>query len=180
MNDVFEVRAVRGAHAVNVLLLVATFATAIARHASQPGRIPLHFDLAGLPDRWGEKSWGTTLAVPLVAVGLTALVYAGAWIVGWARRNPAMLNLPDKAAFLALPPSLQEPIWRQLRAMFFWLAVPETLLCLTLVAVVPGDDARLRIWPVFVPVALLVALAAVLTIRVARSIRHAVATGRTP
>ncbi|HET8538834.1 MAG TPA: DUF1648 domain-containing protein [Anaeromyxobacter sp.] len=177
MNDAMEVRAVRAAHGLNVLFVIGTFAAAIANHARQPARIPLHFDLAGVPDRWGDRSWGNTLAVPLVGLAITALIYAGARIVGWARRHPELLDLPDKKAFLALPPDLQEPIWRQMKALFYWLAVPQTLVFLTMAALAPGDDGRLRVWPIFVPTALLFALVAVLAIRLSRAVRRAIAAG---
>ncbi len=97
MNDVLEVRAVRVAHALNALSVLGTFAVAILGHAGQPDRVPVHFDLAGIPNRWVDKSWGNTLAVPLLALGTTALIYASAQLVGWARRHPTMLNMPREA-----------------------------------------------------------------------------------
>jgi uncharacterized membrane protein len=176
--DAPEVRAVWVAHALNALALLGTFAVAILGHAGQPERVPVHFDLAGRPDRWAEKSWAMTLAVPLVALAVTALVYGSARLVGWARRHPALVNLPEKAAFLALPPASQEPIWRQLAAMSSWLAVPVTLLFLVLVSLRPGADGRLHVWPLFLPLGLVFVLLAVLTVRLSRAVRRAVSAGR--
>lgn len=170
-----EVRTARVAHALNALAILGTFAVAIVGHGRQPDRVPLHFDLAGYPDRWGAKSWGNTLAVPLVALVITALIYASAEIVAWVRTRPGMLNLPDKEAFLALPPGLQDPIWRQMKAMIYWLAVPETLVFLTMAALLPGDDGRLRVWPIFVPTALVLVLLPVLVTRLSRAVRRAIA-----
>lgn len=155
MNDVVEVRAVRVAHALNALVVLGTFAAAILSYRRQPARVPAHFDLAGLPDRWIDKSWGNTLAVPLTGLAITAFIYGSAQIWGWARRHPEMLRLPDKEAFLALPAEVQDPGWRQMKAMIYWLAVPQTLMSLTMVGLGFGEDGRFRIWPIFVPTGLL-------------------------
>lgn len=175
MRDAIEVRWVPAAHALNGVGLAGTFAAALANHGPRPGLVPVHFDLAGNPDRWGQNTWATALALPAAALAGTALVYAAAALVAWARRHPASLNLPQKAAFLALPPARQEPVWRHLRAMAYWLAVPQTLVFLTLAALRPGADGRLRIWPVFLPCALLLALVPVLAVRLSRQVRRAVA-----
>lgn len=177
MNDVMEVRAVRVAHLINALVIVATFAAAILGHRQQPGRVPVHFDLAGFPDRWADRSWGSTLAVPLLSVAMTAFIYGTAQVMGWARRHPSLLNLPDKEAFLALPPELQDPIWRQLKAFIHWLAVPVTLVFLTMAALGPGADGRLRVWPLLVPAGLLLVLPIVLAVRLLRRVRDVIALG---
>jgi uncharacterized membrane protein len=188
VNDMLEVREVRVAHALNALSVLGTFAVAILGHAAQPDRVPVHFGLAGVPDRWADKSWGNTLAVPLVAVGITALIYASAQLVGWARKHPDMLNLPDKAAFLALPPELQAPIWRHMKAMAYWLAVPVIVVFLGIeVLTVRATEAgTLQVWPMIALTGLITGLIfvllAVLTIRLSRAVRRAVAAGarRTP
>jgi uncharacterized membrane protein len=183
VNDMPEVREVRVAHALNALSVLGTFAVAILGHAAQPARVPVHFDLAGVPDRWADKSWGNTLAVPLVAVGITALLYASAQLVGWARKHPDLLHLPDKAAFLALPPDLQEPIWRQMKAMIYWLAVPVTVVFLVMevLAVRAAESGRLQVWPMFALTGLITGLIfvllAVLTNRLSRAVRRAIAAG---
>ncbi len=175
MIDALGVRTVRVAHALNALFILGNFAVPILGYAGQPDRVPVHFDLAGIPNRWTDKSWSNTLAVPFIALAMTALLYGSAQIVGWVRRHPNMLNLPDKEAFLALPPELQAPVWRQMKAMIYWLAVPETLLFLTMVCLRPGEDGRLRVWPIFAPTGLVFALLAVLTTRLRHAVRRAIA-----
>ena len=177
MNEAVEVRTVRLAHALNVLVLLGTFATAIVGYTRQPGRVPVHFDLAGGTRPWGERSWGEALAVPLTGLAITALLYASAQLWGWARRHPRLLSLPDQDAFLALPGTIQEPIWRQLKAMIYWLAVPQTLLVLTMVRLDIGGEGPFPVWPVLAPAALLVVLATVLSVRVTRTVKRAVAAG---
>lgn len=177
MNDVLEVRAVRVAHALNALSVLGTFAAAILGHAGQPDRVPMHFDLAGVPNRWVDKSWGNTLAVPFLAVSITAFIYGSAQILGWARKHPKMLNMPDKEAVLALPSDLQDPIWRQMKATIYWVAVPVTLLFPTMVGLCPTKDGGIRVWPLFVLMGLMIVLFAVLVIRVSRAARRAVAAG---
>jgi uncharacterized membrane protein len=175
MRDALEVRAVRVAHALNALVVLGTFGAALLHHRQLPARVPVHFDLAGLPDRWADRSWGTTLAAPLLGLAATALLYASAGFLGWLRRHPRMVNLPSKDAFLALPPELQDPVWRQLKAMVHWLAVPQTLVFLAMVALAPGEDGRLRIWPVLLPAAAVVVLPIWLGLRVSAGVREAIA-----
>ena len=177
MNDAMEVRAVRVAHAINALVVLGTFAAAMLGHRQQPDRVPVHFGLAGFPDRWADKGWGNTLAVPLLSLATMAFIYGSAQVLGWARRHPGMLNLPDKEAFLALLPELQDPIWRQMKALIYWLAVPETLVFLTMVGLGPGVDGRLRIWPIFVPAGLVLILPTMLVVRLLRRVRKTIAVG---
>lgn len=177
MDDFVEVRAVGVAHAVNAIALLGTFGLAVRAHLLQPEVVAVHFDLAGVPDRWAHKSWGNTLVLPLTALAITALIYGTAQLAGWARRHPAALNLPDKARFLALPPEAQEPVWRQLKVIGYWLAVPQTLVFLTLAALVPTGGGRLHVWPVFVPLALGLALVPVTAVRLVRRVRQAIAAG---
>jgi hypothetical protein len=177
VNDVMEVRAVRVAHAINALVVLGTFAAAILGHRQQPDRVPVHFDLAGFPDRWDHKSWGNTLAVPLLSLATTAFIYGSAQVMGWARRHPGMLNLPDKGAFLALSPELQDPIWRQMKALIYWLAVPVTFVFLTMASLGPGEDGRLRVWPLFVSAGLVLILPTVLAVRLLRRVRKTIAAG---
>lgn len=177
MNDPTEVRAVRVAHALNALVVLGTFAAAILGHQRQPARVPVHFDLAGFPDRWADKSWGNTLTVPLMCLAITALLYGSAQVVGWTRRHPRLLNLPNKEAFLALPPELQDPVWRQMKAMLYWLAVPQTLVFLMMAAFGPGEDGRLPVWPIFLPTGVVLVLPMVLAVRLWRRVRTAIAEG---
>jgi hypothetical protein len=177
VNDAMEVRAVRVAHAINALVVLATFAAAILGHRQQPDRVPVHFDLAGSPDRWAHKSWNNTLAVPLLSLATTAFIYVSAQVMRWARRHPAILNLPDKEAFLALPPELQDPIWRQMKALIYWVAVPVTFVFLTMVGLGSGEDGNLRVWPIFVPAGLVLILPTVLAVRLLRRVRKTIAEG---
>jgi hypothetical protein len=180
MDEPLEIRAAPLAHALNLACVLGAFAAAISGHASQPAVVPSHFDLSGAPDGWVAKSWGNTLAVPLVGLCLTALLYASAQLAGWVRKHPELLNMPDKQAFLALPPEAQAPIWRGMKAMIYWLAVPQSLLFLALVALGPTEDGRLRVWPIWLLTGVLTVLPVVLGIRWVRSARRAVAAVARP
>ncbi len=114
----------RLAHWLNSILLFGLFCFSGWAYPRLPGRIPVHFNASGNPDCWAEKSRGLWFALPIVALGMTGLMYLMSLAVKGARRNPRWLNIPNKAQFLALPPERQAPIWRELGMMFFWLAVP--------------------------------------------------------
>jgi len=91
-----------------------------------PDRIPMHFDAAGIPDRWGAASWGNWLLVPLTALGLAAMMYGIAW--GVSHIPPKHINMPRKDRFLVLPPEAQGRVVGVLRAMMYWLTVPMVVI----------------------------------------------------
>ncbi|MBN2497668.1 MAG: DUF1648 domain-containing protein [Deltaproteobacteria bacterium] len=117
-------RAALAAHLANAIAIAALFAFGLATYDGLPARIPAHFDASGAPDRWVDKSLLSWLALPLVALGLSALIYGAARIFDWARKHPRFLNLPDKERFLALPPERQAPLWQRGRNLMYWIALP--------------------------------------------------------
>jgi uncharacterized membrane protein len=69
-----------------------------------PQRVPLHFDLAGRPDRYGERGFGSWFLLPLLATLLA--LFLGVALPKWLRwlavRAPGLLNLPRHDEFLRL------------------------------------------------------------------------------
>lgn len=59
--------------AVSLVLIAAMFVTAAAMWSSAPDRIPVHWNWAGQPDRFGGRVEGL-LAMPLLAAGTYALL----------------------------------------------------------------------------------------------------------
>jgi uncharacterized membrane protein len=66
---------------LNSLLIVAMLGLSAWawQHIPNTQEIPVHYDIQGTPDRWGNK-WEGLLALPLVAAGLTALFAVVPWI----------------------------------------------------------------------------------------------------
>lgn len=69
----------RRLEALQLLLIVGMFAASAALWNAAPDRLPVHWNLAGKPDRYGGKFEGLLLA-PLIALGLYVLMLALPWI----------------------------------------------------------------------------------------------------
>ena len=104
-------------------LAVALGAWSVWLWPDVPARVPAHFGPDGAPDRWVDRSLGAWFALPLVGLVVAAAVDA---LVGWARRHPAspVLNLPNKAAILALPPPHRAVVMDRVAAMIYATVAP--------------------------------------------------------
>ena len=91
--------------ALLVLSVTALWALAGTSWSGLPEQIPTHFDAGGRPDAWAPPSFGTWFLLPTLATGVAVLMGFGLprSIVGMARRNSSLLNMPQKARFQALP-----------------------------------------------------------------------------
>lgn len=110
---------------LNLLLLGALFSGSMMVYPSLPDRFPRHFDVSGRPDAWADRSVLAWLALPLVCVGLAALLEVASRL---SVRNPHLWNVPDKKRFLALTPEERAPIVRRLQDFMGLVAVASTLL----------------------------------------------------
>lgn len=163
-------------HALNGISLLGLFGYALATYGDLPERFPIHFDGAGNPNGWTDKGWGTWLAMPLVAVGMTLIMYLSGQVVGWARKHPKLLSLPYKDKFLALPAKVQEPIWREMKALVYWLALPMNLLMFYVQVALhhSATGQKLVVWPLFFAIGLMILLTVFLTVRLIRNVKRAV------
>jgi uncharacterized membrane protein len=114
------------AHALNGLLLLVMCAVAAGTYDRLPETIPMHFGADGMPDSVTEKTYLNWMILPLVALGMTALIYLSALFVPLVRRRPHLVNLPGRARerFLRLTPAQREPVLQLICALTFWIAVP--------------------------------------------------------
>lgn len=108
------------------LILLALIAQAYASHARWPGRVPVHFDAAGRPDRWSDRSG--LLALAITALGTTAALYLIGWLTPRLGTNPRYLSIPRKREFLALPEEKRELYWDAYKDFFAALAVAINLI----------------------------------------------------
>ena len=166
-------------HVVNLALLLLAWAYAVATYDELPDRIPTHFGLGGEPDAWSSRSWGSWLALPIVATTITALLYATTRLVDWARRHPALLSLPHKEAFLALPQEQQAPIWARLKRLIVWLAAPTNGLMLVILwsagRVATGEQRSLTLWPVWLMLGVLLVVTIAPVVSISLAIKRAIA-----
>ncbi len=111
---------------LNAVLLGYTTFRVVSEYAGLPDRIPVHFGLNGAPDRWGAKS--EIFIVVGVMWGLTILFYAVSLSMPRLARNPQFLNIPNKEAFLKLPPERQAIFFELLREFMTGMTVACNLL----------------------------------------------------
>jgi hypothetical protein len=140
--------------------------------AKLPERIPAHFDLAGRPDRFGDRD-GTIALMVAFSVAISALLIGLAFFVRRAIvRWPAIVNLPRKERILALPPEERVAAVEPLAAALAWIAVPAQALFVYILLgtyrVATGEAATLPAWPIAICVLAVLAIAGV---GVRRSIR---------
>ncbi|MEY3142446.1 MAG: hypothetical protein RLY21_939 [Planctomycetota bacterium] len=118
-----------------------------------PEQIPMHFNAAGEPDRWAERSAGAWFLTPIIMVALCVLFGAIArWIDRLAVNAPGMLNIPRKELFLRLSPAARCEVVLPTRTMLIWVLVGVNLLGLTIVEgmgrVAVVGEATISILPV--------------------------------
>ena len=91
--------------ALLVLSVAALWTLAVTAWPDLPEQVPTHFDVGGRPDAWAAPGFASWFLLPTLATGMVALMGVGLprWVVGMARRNSSLLNMPQKARFQALP-----------------------------------------------------------------------------
>jgi hypothetical protein len=101
-------------HVVNGLLAAGLLAASVLAWFGLPDVIPVHFDLAGNPDRWARTSLVSWFALPVLAMGLTAFLYL---VAAWLPGHPRWLNFPGKERYLELPRRERAPVDRVIRSI---------------------------------------------------------------
>lgn len=114
--------------------LAAVWTVAIVWWPTLPASIPLHFDAAGVPDRWGPSSAGNWFLMPAIATFVTALVLAIAWALPTlARRVPELVNVPQKRRWKALDAETRVKTLLPMRWLLVALAIAVQALFLWVV-----------------------------------------------
>ncbi len=112
--------------AANLVLLLLITYTVYSGYSGLPERIPIHFDFAGHPDRWGGRSSFVLLAG--IAWGMTLLFYILCRSLPRLGRNARYLNIPHKEEFLKLPEDKRMIYWSLLAEFLSGLMVGLNLL----------------------------------------------------
>jgi len=111
---------------LNLTLLLLMGMAVTAAYPRLPARVPMHFDLAGRPDRWSGRS-GLVVLVVFAAV-MTGILYLIIRLTPKWAINPRYLNIPRKEEFLRLPAEKQAAYWAVYREFFAGLAAAINLL----------------------------------------------------
>jgi uncharacterized membrane protein len=110
---------------LNGILIAALFAGCAWAYPHLPDRIPVHFDLAGQPDRWAARSPWSWFGLPAIALVLALGMHA---IAAWSTRRPDLWNVPDKPRFLALTEAERAPIVARMQAFLAAVSAAVTAL----------------------------------------------------
>lgn len=105
-----------------------------------PDRVPVHFGAGGEPDRWEDRSVFSWFGLPALGLGLAAGLDA---LATWTRRHPEspFLNLPNKAAILALPPRQRAAVMREVAGLLYGVGW-TCLLAIALIQVGVWNEAQ--------------------------------------
>ena len=156
------------------------WAIALVMWDGLPERIPLHFDVHGVPDRWGAPTVANWLGMPILS-SIMSLMMGGASLAtgALARHVPGIVNVPDKALWLALPAEARVRSLASVRALLAWVGVGLNCLfggmlaCTS--AVAKGTMATMPWWPVVGFVAVTLGFVVLSTLRTRQRIRIEVA-----
>lgn len=128
-----------------------------------PGRIPVHFNGSGVPDRLVEKTWLAWLTLPIIATALSLgiVLTTGPLMSYLARHKPGLINMPDQERWMRLNPDARSRALGSLAdAMKFECVVIVGLFIWILESsarVAVGQWTNAAIWPVFfVPIATII------------------------
>jgi uncharacterized membrane protein len=110
----------------NLALLALMGGYVASVYPQLPDRIPMHFNMAGVPDRWSGR--GGLILLPALAVVMTAVLYLVVRLTPKWAAHPRYLNIPHKAEFLRLPAEKQAAYWDIYREFFAALAAAMNLL----------------------------------------------------
>lgn len=116
------------AHIVNGILLLILFGGSILVFSSLPDQIPVHMELDGTVDRWADRSWLEWLSLPLVALGVTALMYISGLFIG--RVPPHLVNIPSREKFVDLSPERRAMVMDLIRTSLYWVNVATLVIFL--------------------------------------------------
>ncbi|MCP5104270.1 MAG: DUF1648 domain-containing protein [bacterium] len=138
-------------NALNAVLLVAITWMVLYFTKELPDKIPLQFGLDGTPNRWSGK--GDLIIILAAVLGINAFFYLFAAAVPWLRKHPALLNIPNKKRFLALPLEKQRVYWDLLKEFMAGMAVSMNILFLTAIwgtiRVGLGEAEKLPGWSIW-------------------------------
>ncbi|MBP7865911.1 MAG: DUF1648 domain-containing protein [Acidobacteria bacterium] len=158
--------------ALNLVIPSVTGIVGIVAWHGLPSRVPVHFDLAGRPDRWAGRGWEVAVLFFMLPWATAALFFAAAALTRWSFRHPRWINIPNKEAFLALPPERQADYRDLVVEFLFAVGVAiETILLTAVLAVIQvasGPGGRLPWWGVWPGMGATLLLAAIYTVRLIR------------
>jgi len=157
-------------HKCAIAILTASIAAlwiiSIRLYPTLPATIPLHFDFAGTPDRFGPPSFGNWFGLPILGTLIGVFLIAIMAVVPWLLRvAPGIVNIPRKTQLLALPADSQRRALAPMTTMMATLATAIVLMFIYIIhctaRIATGDASILALWPIFALIALILVLAVI-------------------
>lgn len=66
---------------VPIVIQIVNFCIVISRYDDLPDRLPVHWGIAGTPDRWVAKSWGSVTGSAVAGLTVTMILLGAAWMI---------------------------------------------------------------------------------------------------
>lgn len=132
--------------------LAVTWGIAWILWPALPERIPLHFDLHGLPDRHGARTvWNWFLLPAIASLIVAAFSFVlPRWILRLAERDAPYLDVPRRAEFSRLTPEARVRVMRPaaglLQVLAAELALAFAWIQLATARIASGEWERLPAW----------------------------------
>lgn len=155
---------------LGVVLILISWGIALWAWPDLPIRIPTHFGPSGVPDAWSEKNFWSVFLLPIIQVGISALLW-------WCYRHPQYSNIPSTMVIMALPEPTRSTMFRLIRRMLVITLVLVNLLMahivLASVSVAFRVSDRLNPWLMLFFVVILFSILARYTIAMYRIVKKA-------
>ena len=139
-------------HGASWLVLVGIWLSAIEAWPTLPAKFPIHFDFAGRPDSFVDKSLVAWFLLPVFAsvmnTGLSLLEPMIRWM---ALKHPEFVNMPRKAQWLKLDSQARlrtlEPVFGAMRVLQLLVMALFLFIVVSSVKVASGQWSVLPTWP---------------------------------
>ncbi|MEI6273031.1 MAG: DUF1648 domain-containing protein [Phycisphaerae bacterium] len=137
------------------VVLLAIWFAAFQEWPALPAKFPMHFDLAGRPDSFVDKSVVAWFLLPVFAtvlnVGLSFLPPMIRWMT---LKHPEFVNMPRKEQWLKLDSSARlrtvEPVLSAMRVLQLLVMLLFLFIVVSSAKVASGQWTVLPVWPTFV------------------------------
>ena len=141
-------------HGASWLVLVEIWLSAIEAWPTLPAKFPMHFDFAGRPDSFVDKSVVAWFLLPVFAsvmnVGLSLLSPMIQWM---ALKHPEFVNMPRKEQWLKLDSQARlrtlQPVFRAMRVLQFIVMALFLFIVVSSAKVASGQWSVLPTWPMY-------------------------------
>ncbi len=136
------------------VVLFVIWMAAIEEWPALPAKFPMHFDFAGRPDLFADKSVLAWFLLPVVASVMNTGLSLLAPLIRWMTlKHPELVNMPRKAQWLKLDSAARlrtlEPVFGALRMLQLILMALFLFIVVSSAKVASGQWSVLPTWPMF-------------------------------